>query len=103
MPGGHESAPYRPELPLIVAEFSFHSTPACFFLSSFFFLRNWHKGTLGGKIKLFDCLTLIQKSILTLCWEKAMAPHSSTLAWEIPWMEEPGRLQSMGSLRVGHS
>ena len=34
--------------------------------------------------------------------EKAMAPHSSTLAWEIPWMEEPGRLQSMGSLRVRH-
>ena len=34
--------------------------------------------------------------------EKAMAPHSSTLAWQIPWMEEPGRLQSMGSLRVGH-
>ena len=31
-----------------------------------------------------------------------MAPHSSTLAWNIPWMEEPGRLQSMGSLRVGH-
>ena len=30
-----------------------------------------------------------------------MAPHSSTLAWKIPWMEEPGRLQSMGSLRVG--
>ena len=34
--------------------------------------------------------------------EKAMAPHSSTLAWKIPWMEEPGRLQSMQSLRVGH-
>ena len=34
--------------------------------------------------------------------EKAMAPHSSTLAWKIPWMEEPGRLQSMGSLRVGY-
>ena len=30
-----------------------------------------------------------------------MAPHSSTLAWKIPWMEEPGRLQSVGSLRVG--
>ena len=30
-----------------------------------------------------------------------MAPHSSTLAWKIPWTEEPGRLQSMGSLRVG--
>ena len=34
--------------------------------------------------------------------EKAMAPHSSTHAWKIPWMEEPGRLQAMGSLRVGH-
>ena len=32
------------------------------------------------------------------CWEKAMAPHSSTIAWKIPWKEEPGRLQSMGSL-----
>ena len=32
--------------------------------------------------------------------EKAMAPHSSTLAWKIPWREEPGRLQSMGSQRV---
>ena len=31
-----------------------------------------------------------------------MAPHSSTLAWKIPWTEEPGGLQSMGSLRVGH-
>ena len=34
--------------------------------------------------------------------EKAMAPHSSTLAWKIPWTEEPGGLQSMGSHRVGH-
>ena len=33
--------------------------------------------------------------------EKAMATHSSTRAWKIPWMEEPGGLQSMGSLRVG--
>ena len=32
-----------------------------------------------------------------------MAPHSSTLAWKIPWTEEPGGLQSMGSLRVGHT
>ena len=43
---------------------------------------------------------LIFPSMATL--EKAMAPHSSTLAWKIPWMEEPGRLQSTGSLRVGH-
>ena len=35
--------------------------------------------------------------------EKAMAPRSSTLAWKIPWMEEPGKLQSMGSLRVRHN
>ena len=34
--------------------------------------------------------------------EKEMATHSSTLAWKISWMEEPGRLQSMGSQRVGH-
>ena len=48
---------------------------------------------------------------LRLCWllrmlslslEKAMAPHSSTLAWKIVWTEEPGRLQSKGSQRVGH-
>ena len=34
--------------------------------------------------------------------EKEMATHSSTLTWKIPWTEEPGRLQSMGSQRVGH-
>ena len=37
-----------------------------------------------------------------LVTEKAMATHSRTLAWKIPWTKEPGRLQSMGSLRVGH-
>ena len=35
--------------------------------------------------------------------EKAMAPRSSTVVWKIPWMEEPDRLQSMGSRRVGHN
>ena len=35
--------------------------------------------------------------------EKVMAPHSGTLAWKIPWTEEPGRLQSMGSLQVRHN
>ena len=35
--------------------------------------------------------------------EKDMATHSSILAWKIPWMEEPGRLQSIGSQRVGHN
>ena len=47
--------------------------------------------------KFLVCVLL--KSLL----EKAMAPHSSTLAWKIPWAEEPGRLQSMGLLRVGHN
>ena len=45
---------------------------------------------------------LLQLPLLISCMrhapEKAMAPHSSTLAWKIPWTEEPGRLQSMGSL-----
>ena len=40
--------------------------------------------------------------IYTSTSEKGMAPHSSSLAWKIPWTEEPGGLQSMGSLRVGH-
>ena len=47
----------------------------------------------------------IQESInkdLQELMEKAMATHSSTLAWKIPWTEEPGRLQSMGSRRVRH-
>ena len=44
--------------------------------------------------------------VQSLGWEDAleegMATHSSTLAWKIPWAEEPGGLQSVGSLRVGH-
>ena len=44
----------------------------------------------------------VSDSVSTLSLEKAMAPHSSTLAWKIPWTEEPGGLQSMESLRVGH-
>ena len=43
----------------------------------------------------FECLSFCLE-------EKAMAPHSSILAWKIPWTEEPGGLQSMGSRRVGH-
>ena len=48
-----------------------------------------------------EFLKLVLDTIV-LIMEKAMAPHSSTLAWKIPRMEEPGRLQSKGSLRVGH-
>ena len=45
-------------------------------------------------------ITLSTKVSLVKAMEKAVAPHSSTLAWKIPWMEETGRLQSMGSRRV---
>ena len=50
---------------------------------------------------VFNLIPIYCVSIRKL--EKAMAPHSSTLAWKILWMEEPGRLQSMGSQRVGHN
>ena len=49
-----------------------------------------------------EVLTVVSICISLMAKEKAMAPHSSTLVWKIPWMEEPGRLQSMGSRRVGH-
>ena len=50
-------------------------------------------GVLSGQGQRFPCIVLIGVM--------AMAPHSGTLVWKIPWMEEPGRLQSMGLLRVG--
>ena len=49
-----------------------------------------------------NMVMLLLSGLLGFRWEKAVAPHSSTLAWKIPWTEEPGSLQSMGSLRVGH-
>ena len=53
---------------------------------------------------LSKCLVAFENiyACVALPPEKAMAPHSSTRTWKIPWMEEPGRLQSMGSLRVRH-
>ena len=51
--------------------------------------------------------TMWETQVQSLGWEdlleKEMATHSSSLAWKIPWTEEPGRLQSMGSQRVGHN
>ena len=53
-----------------------------------------------------NLLAMSDTWIQSLRWEdplaKEIATHSSTLAWKIPWMQEPGRLQSMESLRVGH-
>ena len=56
---------------------------------------------LQSSVYQFD-LIFETESFYTLRSEKAMAPHSSILAWKIPWTEEPGRPQSMGLLRVGH-
>ena len=47
-------------------------------------------------------IVIIISQCVCISQEKAMAPHSSTLAWKIPWTEEPGGLQSMGSRGVGH-
>ena len=59
-----------------------------------------------GFVWLINKKVIEDNLIIAYAWvvflEKAMAPHSSTLAWRIPWAEEPGRLQSMRSLRVGH-
>ena len=57
-----------------------------------FLLRNWNE---------FKWCS-VDLNGTSISGEKAVATHSSTLAWQIPWMEEPGRLQSMGSLGVGH-
>ena len=74
-----------------------------------------HPSTLGNMGGLCHTFSSYPKLFCILCWpllvfnpnslpipEKAMTPHSSTLAWKIPWMEEPGRLQSMGTRRVRH-
>ena len=57
---------------------------------------NWELG-----IDIYTPLILCIKLVILVIY-KAMATHSSTLAWKIPWTEEPGRLQSMESLRVRH-
>ena len=58
----------------------------------------WYSSLVAQRVK---CLPAVQETwVLSL--EKEMATHSSILAWRIPWMEKPGRLQSMGSQRVRH-
>ena len=84
-------------------------------LSLFTFLhwrRKWQPtavflpGESQGRGSLMGCrlwgYTGSETTEATFIVEKAMAPHSSTLAWKIPWTEEPGRLQSMESIGVGH-
>ena len=66
----------------------------------FFQFLGWLKIHNSGNVQIL--LREILCVWLALEMEKAMATHSSTLAWKIPWMEEPHGLQSMGSLGVGH-
>ena len=63
------------------------------FNSEYLYIHNMH--SIVNILLYLICLSIY------LPWEKAMAPNSSTLAWKIPWTEELGGLQSMGSLRVG--
>ena len=65
--------------------------------------RGAWKAAVHGVAKSWTWLKWLSSSSSRARVEKAKAPHSSTLAWKIPWTEEPGRLQSMGSLRVGHN
>ena len=75
--------------------------------SVFFTVQHSHPYMTAGKTIALTRQTFVDK-VMSLFFnmlssmEKAMAPHSSTLAWKIPWTEEPGRLQSMGSLGVRH-
>ena len=93
---------------------SLNSTHLCLFYILFFY------SSVDGHVGCFYLLAIlnnatvsicVQESVLVcfhifgstwICWVIAMAPHSSTLAWKIPWTEELGRLQSMGSRKVGH-
>ena len=81
------------------------------------FLDAYSFPKLSSKVIIWDCSSLVAQTVKRLSamletwvrslgWEdpleKEMATHSSTLAWKIPWTEEPGRLQSVWSQRVGH-
>ena len=58
-------------------------------------------GGSDGKVSAYNVETQVQSLCQEDLLEKEMATHSSTLAWKIPWMKEPGRLKSMGSQRIG--
>ena len=71
--------------------------------SAFFMVQLLHPFMTTGKTTALTRRIFVGKVMSPLFnMLSRLAPHSSTLAWKMPWMEEPGRLQSMGSLRVGH-
>ena len=64
----------------------------------------WRTDCIKWYISMGNILAVYKfKHTLSYLMEKALATHSRTLVWKIPWTEEPARLQSMGSLRVGHN
>ena len=79
---------------------------AFFFLCLTYFTKHNTHQVANGKCPLSHAYIIYLLYFYThifIYYMHAMATHSSTLAWKIPWTEEPGRLQSMGSLRVGHN
>ena len=80
-------------------EGSLFSTPSPAFIVYRFF-DDGHFDQCGGDTSIVVTVLICISLIISV--EKAMAPHSSTLAWRVPWMEEPGGPQSMGSLGVRH-
>ena len=86
--------------------FSFNISPFSEYSGLIFFRMDWLdllavQGTLKSLLQHHSSKASILQHSASLS-EKAMAPHASTLAWKIPWTQEPGGLQSMGSLRVRH-
>ena len=91
-----------------IFQICWHIDCSTFIVSSF---RIWNSSPgipvvfeVASKYCILDLLLTMMATpfLLRDSCPQAMAPHSSTLAWKIPWMEEPGSLQSMGSLRVRH-
>ena len=85
----------------------FRMLPVNYTIVHFISLYQLHLRSSGINLRgrgpvLNSVYSFLSSDIVNTDSEKAMAPHSSTLAWKIPWMEEPGGLQSIGSQRVGH-
>ena len=98
-----------PVCSLVDALFLFLPASSLMFTPCSFYWCRLHMAHSAASFSLCPQRGFCLVAVVLLFWqglrdltEKAMATHSSTLAWKIPWMEEPGRLQSMGSRRVGY-
>ena len=96
------SSSYLNKLYLAIWIVSFSETAFIFYC--FVYHSAWVTSLVAQMVKRLS--TMWETRVQSLGWEdpleKEMAIHSSTIVWKIPWTEEPGRLQSMGSQRVGH-